>query len=553
MITNDAWKPLEKGKRSFPTTGKHKQQFSYGNDVLELLKTGFNAHQFSGNEPTPLDIWLVIGRASSLENPKFLDYVVTKGNNLQLHWEERYIQRGKTKEEEKRPTILLLEDDVLGWQGAMSEETGDHGVYKSRISKLDRRYLFFDASIWYRMISLEGGNFFIRFRGLLEELLQHHENGLYQTISAIESLELQQRLFLNSYLVDKVDGHAKAVVPFRFHSETIMKKQASEIETTLSKHTWGSILIDDFLHRRLKGIDQTESKISKGELIQKLIDPYCEVLNYDPAQQEENSLDWLEEGEKVIRQYPKADIMILDYYLGKNDYEQENFGAKVIENFTKKGDYYGMSREWAHQKYWIFPIAVIETAYASHLKTIQDKNILSTLVLGSVVDPIATPHLFRYRFLNFLSAQLESEVRSAHEIFRYAESQLFSPNIDVRSVFKDLYPELVSGISQIRRLSKQNLGGEKGKGKSLFAESILGDQHKSKKIDSFCIHLQTLFHFIGFGTGQDEGKIIRELLRLQDAIVELKGTNSEEVKILLSIGENLIRATSKFLDSRKPA
>lgn len=521
----------------------HDQESTF--DIIDMIKAGFKPNASEVTEDF-LDIWLAIGKTMDLGDAKVLDSIVCKGEIKEFGWEKRHGEKSpsaKSDERSLRPTILLIEDDMLGVVESIKGSDAIKATWKEQI---DARYQFFDSSIWYRMISLEGDDFYGRLEELLEELIQNNENKLYDTISAIESLELQQRLFLNSYLVDEEDGHAQAVVPFRFHSETVMKKRAREIEENLEGYRWGSVLIDDFLHQKLNVQKSVIPKISKGELIKNLLSPYCEILNYEDKFIDGTPLNWLHEGQNTLFKYQKTDIIILDYYLGENTKGKHLYGADLIKKFANEDDPFGIKDRRPHSKYWVFPIAVIETAYASHLKSIREKNILASMVLGSVVDPIATPHLFRFRFLNFLWAQLQTDVQDSEKILKIVLERISSKVVDIRSELKVVYPSLVYGLSQIMMLNQQNKGSAAGIDKSVFAGSVFGNQ---KSIDAFCIHLQSLVHFVGYGTGQDKAKIMRELWRLKDSMSELNAAESQGLKTLIYIGEALIKVISNHFGS----
>lgn len=522
-------------------------------DIIEMIETVFGKQSVDKEGKEAFDVWLAIGKTMDLFDSKVLDAIVCKGELEEIRWKNRYTSDPLNVENSKKdlwPTILLMEDDVLG---VVQKTKEAEAIIEKCEEQFDPRYQFFDSSIWYRMISLEGDDFKGRFEKLLEELVQHNEKRLYNTISAIESLELQQRLFLNSYLVDEVDGHSQAVVPFRFHSETMMKVRAKEIEAEISPYTWGCVLIDDFAYTPMKCKNKCPDAISKRKLIHKIVnqqesdstgdviieeDELLMILNNgDPAPPDENE-NWTRKGKELIKKYPYADLLIVDYLLGKDEKDQLQFGADLINNIMEEDD---LKDAKPFKKHWIFPIAVFNNAFASHLGEVGENNIQSKLTLAKGADPVTTPHLFKYQLFTFLKAQKVSLELTLPAVLKQIVEE--SEKRNHRGVLADAYENILESVTNLKLLESAKKGGVG----SRFARSYLGSLDENGELRRLSIHIQNLAHFIGFGSVQDTGKIRKELWRLNDSLNRLSPEN-QGLNPLKEYGLKWIRSIETYVE-----
>lgn len=580
-------------------------------DIIEMIKTVFGEQSVDETEEEVFEVWLAIGKTMDLEALKVLDAIVCKGKTTEIGWKKRYKDRsssdaeatqvkaaeGKesiTKESESAekkllPTILLIEDEVLGEiEGISTTEA----IREKREHQFDPRYQFFDSSIWYRMISLEGNDFKGRFEKLLEELVRHNENKLYDTISAIESLELQQRLFLNSYLADEEDGHARAVVPFRFHSERVMKRRAKEIEAEISPYTWGCVLIDDFAYEPMRCLpgqtaqgngsisddgEQCHEGIGKLDLIDNIIHgeshsgkKLVSILNKKEKKDaiseerqssedgEENQLtssseslqepekkisNWKEEGKRLIQEYPYADILIIDYLLGKNEAEELQYGADLITEIMDEA-----TLEYAKpfKKHWIFPIAVFNNAFASHLGEVGENNIQSKLMLAKGADPVTTPYRFRYQLFTFLKAQKEAlEAIPVKILAKILTESSVEKHKNHREVLARSFIDIISPMASFDLLEKAK------ENRSHFAQSYLDEIDPMGEVKRLGIHIQNIAYFIGYGSVQDTGKIRQELWRLKDFLNRLAPGN-QDLEKMRQHGVDWIKSIEAYVEELTP-
>ena len=106
------------------------------------------------------------------------------------------------------------------------DENEKTGSLSAKHFSLDKRYAFWDSSIWHRYIPLIEG-WKTALNQLVDEILLNYQRGLYHTMVAHEYLELQARLIQQNYFLQ--EGHGKGVTPFSYGSESAMKKKGRRI------------------------------------------------------------------------------------------------------------------------------------------------------------------------------------------------------------------------------------------------------------------------------------------------------------------------------------
>jgi len=123
---------------------------------------------------------------------------------------------------------------------------------------LDQRVKFFDSSIWHRYVALDK-SFENKFKKVLDEIINNQNLRLYETSVSREFLEFKTRMMVNSYLASVgTSGHASHLIPYKFHSESLIKKQIAEIEekeklkTKFKELRWKFLLVDDYALKPLR-------------------------------------------------------------------------------------------------------------------------------------------------------------------------------------------------------------------------------------------------------------------------------------------------------------
>ena len=156
-----------------------------------------------------------------------------------------------------------------------------------------------DSSIWnyyvpyYKKDKKDKKDFSTRLEGVITEITNNKELGLYDCMNAKEIIEFKSRILQQSY-VDPLGGHGNLVAPFLFHSETQMKKWAVETnknnkdeksELKLlkenSKLEGRILLIDDHAtvektNEALNGKDPN-SIVPKCKIIRNILSPYFTI------------------------------------------------------------------------------------------------------------------------------------------------------------------------------------------------------------------------------------------------------------------------------------
>lgn len=319
--------------------------------------------------------------------------------------------------------------------------------------RLDKRYKFLDSSIWFRYIAIKPSPldeerneneviknpvsasgetpFFERFEELLEEVCKYWVDGLYSTNAGLATLELQLRLLQHSRISDKIGegGHAEAVTPFKFHSESFLQIQAlNEIEF-FTKDRGGDnkdndisirsecrlrILIVDDQGKALSTV-RGEKVIGKKDLILK---PLCDVFTNLQIKEDVVFPDLDQEKESGVIEFclkrlekNSFDLIFLDYLLGKrkNHPSIREYGHEFLLNLlndsrAKNSNY----RRSFQGKFWIFSISSFPFALPDKLHQLGISHLQNLWHLSYGGDPVTTPHLYKYYLLRFIKQKVSS-------------------------------------------------------------------------------------------------------------------------------------------------
>lgn len=397
--------------------------------------------------------------------------------------------------------------------------------------RFDQRYLFWDSSIWHRYLHIQSKDvsktkeeFESKLRDILTTIKEYSNLGLYDTVISQEFLEFQCRKLNNSYLaeINGNSGHKKEVVPYRFHSETKMKEKADLLAKKLQGNKWGCVLIDDFFQKPLRLIEKKQTDINKSNsernksnVLLKLINlkdlDLIEILNADETDPNEEYLDkglnWIKE------KYPHADIIIVDYFLGKSSNNEHKFGHSLLQLLLDENNPHRPLLD----RYWIFPISVFDRAFQNHLLSIGQSQIDEKIVLGEGADPVNTPELFRYLFYQFLEAHLNTNGVKlefiAREIlvkFENSKKKLGISDDNLKLAVTERYHEIValsSGLNKIRQAANTSSGPA-----SVFASTYLQKIDPNKNLVLLCNQIQQLAYLIAYGNAVEWPRMWEKLL-----------------------------------------
>lgn len=357
---------------------------------------------------------------------------------------EKFTKKPKTT---FAPMITIGTYDIMSLYAYPYErEMADRSYSKTlRSLKLDPRYKFLDSSIWFRYIPLIPLNedessqeyhtllhpelsFIDRATALLNEMCDYWTKGLYYTNAAVATLELQLRLLRESHITNKIGdgGHAEAVTPFKFHSESFLRKRAQQ-EKDFLEEEWGKdklsisrecgikiLIVDDQAcgDVKLSSIAKKYEKymVSKKDLI---VAPLKEIFKV----QDNIRIFTPESSNKVIEdclKYLKTnhfDLIFLDYLLG--DRKGSNGGREYGHEFLldllndSKGDDFTYKRGF-QGRFWIFSISSFPFALPDKLHQLGISHLQNLWHLSYGGDPITAPHLYAYYLFRFIKQKVSA-------------------------------------------------------------------------------------------------------------------------------------------------
>lgn len=313
-----------------------------------------------------------------------------------------------------------------------------------RYLKLDPRYKFLDSSIWFRYIPLVALHqdinlkeyhtlllpelsFIDRITALLNEIGDYWAKGLYYTNAAVATLELQLRLLRESHITNKVGdgGHAEAVTPFKFHSESFLRKRAQQ-EKDFLEEEWGkeklsigaecnfrTLIVDDQACADLKlsaiAEKYEDCTISKKDLITA---PLAQIFKSDNIEIfTPKSLDRVIQDCLEHLKDNHFDLIFLDYLLG--DRQGINGGREYGHEFLldllndSKGEDFIYKRGF-QGRFWIFSISSFPFALPDKLHQLGISHLQNLWHLSYGGDPITSPHLYAYYLFRFVKQKVST-------------------------------------------------------------------------------------------------------------------------------------------------
>lgn len=383
-----------------------------------------------------------------------------------------------------RPVIMIGLEDIMEFRERLASEEDPY----LKSLRLDSRFKFFDSSIWHRYVPLfpETGNFQDHFQGIISEIFENLERGIYNTISARSHLEFQLRLMQNSYIAEfGRGGHDKSVTPFKFHSETVMRRRVLELESFFEKEVagvklrellrWKILMIDDYAQKQLSTVPNETCQLSKYELIkERFLKDFTvkvdTVLDHDRERLDERDTaeQMIDPGRCVAMvnratvrlQEEPYDLILLDYLLGHKDWEGEEreYGYHLMQKLIQEGHTF---KKGPFQRFWTFPFSSFPFALSDKLRQLGIGNLNQFWHLGSGGDPVSMPHQFYYFLLSFMKQQLYQVYLSPKDLANVLQS-------DDRVLDSSLWAEIMGQFFenqhfQLRLLDEaQGLGLSKG-------------------------------------------------------------------------------------------
>ena len=431
------------------------------------------ASNFLGN----LQIPLLIGLANMSNFSDFNLY-----NNLD-RLPGREISGGDSRKKNypAAPLITFGLDNVMLDPTQLDEDAinldSDYYLFSNRMS-LDKRYKFFDGSIWHRYVALVEG-WENSFRELLLEIVNNYKNGVYSSVVAHEYLELQVRLLKNNFF-DKVEdkqnndlGHRKRVVPFAYWSETAMKKWGdnlwNQIQNIQAGIQWNCYLVDDYTFKQLRPVSSNiirypfGGNLTKGALIRYLANKPPEGKEKQELLEIANLADnrnrWTVEHlkEDIINDDKIYDVIFLDFHLGEIKPEDGTktveYGYSLLERIIESSDLIKKANPFG--KYWIFPISAFPFAFKTNVNARGDENFTQYWNLSDGGNPICTPEHFRMKLYKLLFAQLEQSYLDIKELVNMLRRiYYFQDPIKVRQKARENYNYFTALLANFYRIAE---------------------------------------------------------------------------------------------------
>jgi hypothetical protein len=408
--------------------------------------------------------------------------------------------------------------------------------------ELDKRYRFFDASIWLRYVSIEDNerkeSLANQLTRVIGEITENIEKKTYEANVAREHLEYHYRLFNNSFL-QPIGGHATAITPFIFHSETYMERKANElVEKFRDKQIhWDLLLVDDFAKSKLTIGDKqqedtrTETKEIKEDIIYRLLNGKMksQTDDTDTPTFKITSTTTIDDAVKKLEHksslstYPKHfDVILLDYLFSKGRSQEEvQYGTEFLNAISDKMKIKGAKS--FNYKFWIYPVSVFSDALHSSLREEGVQHLENDWILARGADPINTPQLFRHDFFDFVNIQFDGIIYSTESLIELFVSDTIKNDtkkpIDVRSWARRLYHSLWTKFGKSESLIYS----------SAFSKSAKEYREREKKSKSLEVfrYLETILHNLAFssifdfeGTEQTFLRFYEETLKEADKLIE---------------------------------
>ena len=381
-----------------------------------------------------------------------------------------------------------------------------------RSLNLDPRAKYWDSSIWNRYIPLDHclETFIKKMTTVLQQIQKNFEWELYKTNVAREFLEFQTRMMVNSQLAPVgTGGHASEVVPYKFHSESLMEIEAQKELNTLKEKNlkWRLLLVDDYGNTALQSKDDKCDK-TKKYIIQKLLSTKSEDITFDIVNAVENdpSTDVIHGAIGKLSD-DMYDVILLDYLLAENIQEKRrehgNELLKTISEASTDDELLGNKGPLNH--FWIFPISVFSYAMLDELREQGIDHFSKHWFLASGADPVNTPSLFKFKFFQFINLQIDTagDEKRLHGFFERI--------LEKGRVEKQDYDDFIDLRSQFRTLKKDA-------SKSRFATCIVKEFYKSFS-DDMWEHWHHLIYLLAYDTGLEWSQMWEEFNLVKNSLV----------------------------------
>lgn len=316
-----------------------------------------------------------------------------------------------------QPMIAIGLEDLMSLYSEDEKPSDFH-----RELNLDHRIKYLDSSIWNRYVPVSSDqesskSFSDRFMEIAEQMVQWHHDGIYDTVAAVTTLEFQTRMLHNSFIARVSEkGHNELVRPFKYHSETQMRRNANRIMdffdedrngiTLKAVLKWNFLLVDDQAENVPMSTIKKEASpsLTKMALIQKILhadfSPDSIFLKSPKGENciVEEMIDELRPQKTIV-----FDVILLDYLLGSGKEREREYGHDFLLKLRKEP----ALQKGPYNRFWIFPISSFPHAFTDKLHQLGINHLTDWWHLSNGGDPVCAPELFRYNLLEFLQQQVK--------------------------------------------------------------------------------------------------------------------------------------------------
>ena len=437
----------------------------------------------------------------------------------------RKISEYKTKKIENYDPLPIV---VIGLEDITKE---NNPILNSL--NLDQRVKFFDSCIWHRYVPLNK-DFNENFKNVINDIIKYKELKLYETSVAREFLEFKTRMMVNSYLapVGK-SGHALHLVPYKFHSESLMKLQfekekgKKEIKDKLKNLHWKFLLIDDYAMKHLRTSDDSnnDNTQKKSDIIKSSLEGILDSNKVDIIEWTENwnsdngnkSILLCVESIEIAKDAMKAemfDIIFLDYLFT----EEGKLGSELLKEIQKKENDDLRKNIGPLNKFWFFPVSAFSYAMMDELRESGLGYEEDHWHISSGSDPINTPWLFKYKLIKFIKLQIELLNKNIPSFF----NEFHSHRINIQESAQNSYATLIALRKDYYSLKNDN------QKKSIFAKSMLEYFEKNNAPNHIWEHLNHLIYLLAFGSGTEWAEMWEEYVFIKNYIDCLRNTSDSD-------------------------
>ena len=443
---------------------------------------------------------------------------------------------GKEEDMRYQPVVTVAMPDIMDFYSETQhrERRDEDGKKYFFDLSLDARFKFLDSSIWHRYVPLSPRKRSETFGGMLREVLnemgRHWDDGLYRTNAAIATLEFQLRMLQHSYIAKTgIGGHAVAVKPFKFHSETWMKRKAAEeIEfftdpeweggDLIGQLRWRALIVDDYAERVISCVEGSTCTLNKTTLIlrpvrqlyeaklkkengktdvspEAVVKMQGEQFEAEPAEVTavQERLGMLTDAQGKLRS-TAYDIIFLDYLLDDHGGGQREYGHELMLELLRNdieagaGESEPFRREYMG-RYWVFPISSFPFAFPDKLNQLGISHLHDIWHLSSGGDPIAAPHLYAYYLYRFMKQKVA-------QYFLYPEAlRRFLNEVPVDERSREFWARFLRKAVSIRRSQDRLLKQKFGSASSPFIESMRGFLRSQKKLKGLLVSIKEILDF----------------------------------------------------------